>query len=375
MSPPSNSSQDSAGKGSSRPARSGKASASQPSTAAPRPGDGGQPSWPRVIATTLQLWLQRKVLGAEDAAGGRRRSRRRAGASGLAIVVLAAAALTIALAQGRSTPGSRGSAAAGPKIAHPVRLSGAALAVAAANRQQAAVWVAAQVSHSVVVSCDPAMCAALQAHGFPAGDLLALTATANDPMGSGIVMSTTALRNQFGSRLPDIYAPVVIASFGTGATRVDVRVEAPDGSQAYLVSQRADLLARQQSGQQLLHNKNLHVTGASRLDIAAGHVDPRLLLTLAALMDQGYPVYIDRLGDTGPGAAADVPLRMVRIAGRGPAHGKKDAYLHSVLRFLRAQQAPYRASVAVAYVSGRPFVQIEFAAPSPLGLLGARASR
>ena len=52
-------------------------------------------------------------------------------------------------------------------------------------------------------------------------------------MGSQIVVDTTVLRNQLGSQLPSVYAPVIIASFGTGASRVDVRVEAPDGAAAY----------------------------------------------------------------------------------------------------------------------------------------------
>src|SRR5450755_3332874 len=302
-----------------------------------RPASVGQPSWAEVIGTTWRLWLHRRVLRDQDARGQRRPgSRRRAGIFGLA--------------------------------------------AAAASRQSAAAWVAAQVGHSVIVSCDPVMCSALMARSFPAGDLLPLSASATDPMGSQIVVSTTALRSQFGSRLPDVYAPVVIASFGTGATRVDVRIEAPDGSQAYLVAQRADLLARVAAGQQLLRNKELHVSGSSRQAIAAGHVDPRLLLTLAALLSQEHQVYISRFGDAGPGAGpgatADVPLRMVRIAALVSAHGvRKNAYLNSALKFLRAQQQPpFQASLSVLHLRGKTVIQIHFSAPTPLGLLGAHTS-
>ena len=147
------------------------------------------------------------------------------------IIVFAAGGLTFALAQRPPAPAPRPA-----RSSAPAQLSPGAVAAAAANRQAAATWVAAQVSHSVVVSCDPVMCAALQADGFPAGDLLSLSAAANDPLGSAVVVSTTALRNQFGSRLPDVYAPVVLATFGAGPARVDVRVEAPDGGQAYLVT-------------------------------------------------------------------------------------------------------------------------------------------
>jgi hypothetical protein len=322
----------------------------------------------------VQLWLQRRVLRSRDATGGRRPgSRRRAGVFGLVIVVFAAGALTIAIAQSRAP---RASGPAGPQRAGVVKLSTAALAAATANRQQAAAWIAAQVSRSDIVSCDPVMCAALQASGFPAGDLLSLSASANDPLGSQIVVATTALRSQFGSRLPDVYAPVVIASFGTGATRVDVRIEAPDGSQAYLVAQRADLLARQAAGEQLLRNSHLHVSGASRQALAAGRVDPRLLITLAALTGQGFQVYISRFGDAGPGAAADVPLRMTRISALIPRrHPGRDHYLRSVVKFLRVQRTPLLASTTVVHVpGGKTVIQIRFGAPSPLGLLGPHAS-
>jgi len=359
----------------------------------PRPASARQPSWAAVIGTTWRLWLHRRVLRDQRVPGqdvpgqdvpgqpvpGQRRPgpRRRAGIIGLVVIVFAAGALTIALAQGQDSPGTRRSAAASArKAAH---LSPAGLAAAAANRQSAAAWVAAQVGHSIIVSCDPVMCAALTARGLPAGDLLPLSASATDPKGSQIVVSTTALRSQFGSRLPDVYAPVVIASFGTGATRVDIRIEAPDGSQAYLVAQRADLLARVAAGQQLLRNKELHVSGSPQQAIAAGYVDPRLLITLAALLAQEHQVYISRFGDSAPGAAAvptaAVPLRIVRIAALVTANGaKRKTYLNSVLKFLQAQRPPFQASLSVLHLSGKTVIQIQFSAPTPLGLLGAHAS-
>jgi hypothetical protein len=356
------------------------------------------PSWPRVIATTVHLWLERRA-GREPAIPGsgrpaaqwqapldgprpgarRSRTRRWAIAFGLAIIVFAAGALTIALAQrgshgsaGGSAAGSRpGSAAASPAAG---QLSPAAVAQATASRQQAATWIAAQVNHSDIVACDPVMCAALQAHGFPAGDLLPLAADAPDPMGSQLVVATTAVRSQFGDRLAGVYAPVVIASFGTGAARVDLRVEAPDGRAAYLVSQRADLLARQAAGRQLLRNSAVHVAGTSRLDIVTGRVDSRLLLTLAALATQEHKVSVSAFGEAGPNAAPGVPLRMVRIAALAAGHGPGHAgYLHAVIRFLHAQRAPFKGTVKVVHAGTRTLIQLQFPAPAPLGLLGAHA--
>jgi hypothetical protein len=342
---------------------------------APRAPDpvGKPPSWASVIVTTVQLWLQRRVIGGPDAAAGRRAvARRMVVAFGVAIVVFAAGALTIALALGRGSH----DATKASRSSHAVKAAASgALRQAARNRATAATWAATQLSRGAIVSCDPVMCAALQRAGFPAGNLLTLGPAATDPMGSQVVAATTVLRSQLGSHLVSVYAPVVIASFGTGATRVDIRVEAPDGSPAYLAGQRADMLARRDSGRQLLRNKNLHVTGPARQAIAAGHVDARLLITLAALTTR-HAVYIDGFGDHDPGAAAEVPVRTMRLAAltRRGRPGKR-GYLLSVVGFLRAQQAPFRPAVTVVHEPGsKTAIQIEFPAPSPLGLLGRRTS-
>jgi hypothetical protein len=337
-----------------RPVGSGPAGSRRP------PDPVKPPSWPTVIATTIRLWLRRRA---------RRGRLRRAAIFGTVIVVFAAGGLTYALARNTSNPPKPRPAPA----SRPPALSPAALAAATANRLAAATWVAAQVSHSVVVACDPVMCASLQADGFPAGDLLPLTAAASDPLGSAVVMSTIALRSQFGSRLPDVYAPVVLATFGTGETRVDVRVEAPGGAQSYLAAQRADELARQAAARQLLGNKGLHVSGLALQEIAVGNLDSRLLMLLAALTAQLHTVTIAAVGDSGPGASPGVPLRMVDInALVPPAHPNQGLYLLAVLNFLKVQQPPFLPSVTVLREPGRTLIQIVVAAPSPLGLLGTR---
>ena len=344
-------------------------SASRPAAVPGRPADASTgpaepaeaPSWPHVIATTVRLWFQRRTAR-------RARARRRALVFGVAIIVFAAGGLTFALVQGRGT-------AARPRRSGLPALSPGAVAAAGANRRAAATWVAAQVSHSVIVSCDPVMCAALQQDGFPAGDLLPLTSSATDPLGSAVVVSTTALRNQFGQRLPDVYAPVVLATFGHGQARVDIRVEAPEGGRSYLVTQRADELARQQAGQQLLENKDVHVSAPAGQVIGAGNLDSRLLITLATLAHQVHKVNVVAVGDSGPGASAGVPLRMMQLSTLvSPGHPSSNAaYLKAVLAFLKAQQPPYLASFSVLNQGGASIVQVQFAAPSPPGLLGQAA--
>jgi len=78
-------------------------------------------------------------------------------------------------------------------------------------------------------------------------------------------------------------------------------------------------------------------------------------------------------GDAGPGFGADSPLRSAELADTGGTAGTSaSAYLRSVLAFLHAQRAPYLPARAgtVRLAGGRTVLRIEFAAPSPLGLLG-----
>jgi hypothetical protein len=106
-------------------------------------------------------------------------------------------------------------------------------APAPADQVKAAAWVAQEVSPGSVVSCDPATCGLVRQHGFPAAQLEALGAGTRDPLGSAVVIATPAVRSQFGARLGTVYAPVVLASFGTGDRRVEVRAIAPGGAAAY----------------------------------------------------------------------------------------------------------------------------------------------
>jgi hypothetical protein len=239
------------------------------------------------------------------------------------------------------------------------------LQAATASRATAARWVAGQVSPSAIVACDPAMCSALQASGVGAGRLLALGPSASDPLGSDLVAATQALRSQFGARLASVYAPVVIASFGSGPARIDIRAVAADGTAAYDSALAADRSARIAAGAQLIGNHRIAVTAAAGTALRAGRVDPRLLSMLAALAAQ-QPLRILAFGDPSPGASAAIPLRSVELA-PAQAGTHAAARLGAMLSFLRAQQLPFRPA-ATALVHGSA-LSVEFAAPSPLGLL------
>jgi hypothetical protein len=265
-----------------------------------------------------------------------------------------------------------------------LQTSGAMTAVATV-RQDAAAWVAGQVSRSAIVACDPAMCTVLQARGVPAGDLLVLGPAALDPLGSDVLVATPAVRSEFGIRLADVYAPVVLAGFGTGGARIEIRVVAPDGAAAYRNALAVDLAARRHAGAQLLGNPRLSLSAPARRQLADGMVDSRLLATLAALAAL-YPVSVLSFGEPAPGASAGVPLNNVEIsapaAAGGPggtdnqaagraARATSAAYVRSVVGFLRAQRVPFLAAVIrpIHLPGGQAAVRIGFASPSPLGLL------
>ena len=156
----------------------------------------------------------------------------------------------------------------------------------AAVRAQAAAWVAGQVSPDATVSCDAVMCAALKAHGFPAGKLVMLGPASPDPVPSVLVVETATVRALFGSSLAIAWAPAVLASFGSGTGVITVRVVAPHGAAAYQTSLHADLADRKTSGAALLNYSRITVSATARSQLVAGQVDSRLLLALASLAGQ-----------------------------------------------------------------------------------------
>lgn len=255
----------------------------------------------------------------------------------------------------------------------PTGRGGAAASLPAASRQAAA-WVAAQVSRSVVVSCDPVMCQGLKTSGMPDSDLEVLR-PGRSPLGSGVIVVTPAVRRELGASLSSVYAPTIIASFGSGSAQTQVRVIAPDGAGAYLRALGEDLATRKSGGVQLLQSPRLRISAAARLQLRAGLVDTRVMIAIVSMSDQfHFPVSVLAFGDAGPGAAgADSPLRSAELAGPSNAGlTGSSADVQQMLSFLQAQgKTQYAAALAEVgrLASGRPVLRVQFAAPSPLGLL------
>ena len=331
-----------------------------------------EPSLARVLATTIRLWVTRRLrrLGigrrwppyAGAGTADRARSRSRSGWGWpLAAVVLAVAILALVAVQLSgvlSKPGSPRESAA-----HPGNSGASSLSAAAVARDQAAAWIAQQASSGTIIACDPLMCSALLGHGIAAGGLLPLQSTGASPFGADVIMASSSVRSEYGSDLTSLYAPTMIASFGSGASRVDVRAIAPQGGAAYRAAERSDLADRKEAGAQLLRNPHFHPTAQAARQITAGQVDARLLVTLASLASQ-RTVTVGSFGETGPGAPVD--FRQVTITGPDG----RDAALTADLDQVRTQRAPYLPdSATIVHPGGPNVLRIEFGAPSPQGLL------
>jgi hypothetical protein len=187
-----------------------------------------------------------------------------------------------------------------------------------------------------------------------------------------VIVVTPAVSARFGRLLGAGYAPAVLARFGSGQQRIDVRQISPHGAAAYRAALSADLASRKASGAELLRSSRIAVTAPARGQLSGGRVDSRLLTVLAGLA-AAHPVDIAGFGGAASGADPALPLRFADLAEGAPhpSGPAAAAYLRSVVAFLAAQPAPFRpVRWATVRLSGQPVLRIEFGAPSPLGLLG-----
>jgi hypothetical protein len=331
------------------------------------------PSWGPVLATTVKLWAARR----------RKRLRRSRRAWLIAICVLAVgavAAITVSQLTGTSSgqaarvPASgRAGQSAAPRGGS-ARSSGAAAAAraravaaraqAAAVRAQAATWIADQVDGDETIACDPSMCTALSAHGVAASRLVSLPPSASGAPGADIVAASGSTHAWLSAA-----APTLLASVGSGASLIEVRAVYPGGAAAYQAALRSDLAARRSAGTQLMHSRRIEVGAQGAGQLAAGEVDTRLLATLAVLAAQ-HSWRVIAFGAASPGVPlTEAPYRQIIIAATDGGRGTAD--LTAALALLRAQYGLYQPAqvTTVRLAGGQPGLRIDFAAPSPLGLL------
>jgi len=348
------------------------------SLAATRRPSAAEPSWGRVLLTTVELWASRRLRHAGfqrrqvrgRGSGNRVRlrparprtvRRRRPGFPKLVLAVVAAAAVvlvTLQLAGAFATAVPRAVRSPDPRQA----TRSVSARPAAVAQSEAVAWITEQVSSAAVIGCYPVMCAALQAHGVSASRLVPLNSTLTGVLGTDVIATLPSADN----KLVDQYAPALIASFGSGGSRIEVRAVARGGAAAYRSALRADLAARQSAAAQLLKNPRVKFTTADARYLTAGEVDSRLLATLAALSTQ-FAVRVTAFGDSSPGA----PLLYREVAIASDGAGNSMATLTAALAMVKAQESPYLPahSAIVRLSTGPAVLLIEFASPSPLGLL------
>jgi hypothetical protein len=349
--------------------------ASRPAVPGPR-----EPSWGRVLVTTIKVWVAWRLrslgFGPQGASGrsgqarfGRPASQLTTPRWHLAALVLALAVIAVITLQftdvfsRTAAPAARASSTGSP-AAHTPGRQPRSPSLAAVAQARAAAWIAGQVNADAIIACDPAMCAALQAQGVSAGRLMPLRAAAADPHGATVMVTSSSADNQ----LARAYAPAIIAIFGSGNARIAVRATEPGGPAGYESALRADLAARQNAGAQLLKNSRIQFTAQDAAQLRAGVVDSRLLATLAALASR-YAFRVAAFGDTSPGV--QVLFRAVTIT----PDGTRDAAgsLAAVVALVNQQHPPYLPAEAtiIHTPAGQAALRIEFASPSPLGLLTA----
>lgn len=289
------------------------------------------------------------------------RTRRTAGIAAAMVIALAIGGVAIALAA-RSAPGN----------------ANASRRVSALHRQQladtgaAVAWIDEQVSPGSVIACDPAMCDALKAQGYPADKLDVLGPTSAYPRSAAVVVETGSVRTLFGTSLSSDWAPAVLTRIGTGSAGIEIRVIAAGGVTAYQRALAGDLKARKQVGTLLLHGSQIATSARARAQVIAGAVDWRLLIAIAQIAGE-YPVRIIDFGNDAVGATPGLPLRYADLsdqvrAGRmtGPEYM---AAMAAALQQLPAEYRPLHTQ-RVPLPRGDVALRVEFAAPSPLNPLG-----
>jgi hypothetical protein len=317
----------------------------------------GVPSWGPVLATTIRLWAARRLH--------RLRRSRQALLIAICVLAMGAAAVVVVRFTGTSSRAARVPASGSANqrqlpLSRSARSSGRVGTV----QSQAAAWIADEVGSDETIACDPFMCTALGAHGVASSRLLSLQSSASGAPGADVIVASPSAH----ARLSED-APTLLASFGSGASLIEVRAISPGGAAAYQAALRSDLADRRSVGAQLMHSRRIEVSAQGTGQLEAGEVDSRLLVMLAVLASQ-HSWRVITFGDASPGVpSTEAPYRQVIIAdadGRGEAAG-----LAAALAVVRAQQAPYQPDqvTTVRLADGQTGLRIDFAAPSPLGLL------
>ena len=207
----------------------------------------GVPSWGPVLATTIRLWAARRLHRP-------RRSRR---ALLIAICVLAVGAAVVVVRFTRHVLAGRpgpcvGQCAGQSQSPRSGSCQVVPVAAVGAVRSQAAASIAGQVGSDETIACDPFMCTALGAHGVASSRLLSLQPSASGAPGADVIVASPSAHAWLSED-----APTLLASFGSGASLIEVRAISSGGTAAYQATLRSDLADRRSAGAQLMHSRRI----------------------------------------------------------------------------------------------------------------------
>ena len=134
------------------------------------------------------------------------------------------------------------------------------------------------------------MCQALKARRIPASRLYVLKPGKTNPLDSAVIVATPILRSQIGSRLTSVYAPGLLARFGSGNRQIQVRAIALHGPAATCPRSRRIWPRARCPGRALAENSRIVTSAAARRELADGEVDSRLMTVITGLA-ASYPVH------------------------------------------------------------------------------------
>lgn len=239
-------------------------------------------------------------------------------------------------------------------------------------------WVARNLPADARIVADATVLADLTRAGLPAWDLVDSAVVDTQPT-TGVtswrvydyVVSTPRLRTALtvgGQVRAALTSSVVVASFGSGPARVEVRELAAEGvpAAAALTQQAEDASA--EAGRQLLTSPNVRLSPDAAQQAASGMVDGRLLSVLVGLGSQ-FSLTVGSFTDPDPGGLYENRLRQVSlIVVDGALVAGRSTQVAAVTNWLAAQQGEFRPS-AVAVHGNQLLIRFRVLGPHERGVL------
>lgn len=229
--------------------------------------------------------------------------------------------------------------------------------------EQARNWVLTALPSRPAVAVDQALWVPLMVGGYPAdklvpvADLAGARSLPTDPV---FVVGVDAALHEAGPADPvrqALAASSPVAAFGTGAERVSCRrVINADSAPVDAAAQQRSRVA---AGTALIGNSRLRLTSAAAALLRAGAVDGRALAVLAGISAQ-HAVEVSAFPAV-PGEDSRLPRRLVAVTavdGQPVASGSSTTDV--LVRWLSAQQPPFRPGTSVQQIGGRAAVLLRY---------------